>query len=357
VSTVEIIAAVKRYGAVAALDGVSLSFGEGEFFGLLGPSGSGKTTLLRAIAGFVELDSGEIRLDGTDIGRTPVHRRDIGMVFQNYALFPHMTVYDNVAFGLAVRGAADADTRRRVGEILDLVQLTGLDQRRPKQLSGGQQQRVALARALVTRPRVLLLDEPLGALDKQLRQGMQIELRRIQREVGITTVFVTHDQEEALTLSDRIAIFDRGNVVQAGPPLEVYERPRNRFAAGFLGEANFLPGRVSAVADATARVVLDLGGTATCAAAALKPGDPVLIALRPEKITLAPSSGPAPAPENSLSGAVVTVVFSGSSTTYRVDVAGQILVIFQQNRAAERLRPGDSVILAWSPEHNVVVTP
>ncbi len=356
-STVEIIAAVKRYGAVAALDGVSLSFGEGEFFGLLGPSGSGKTTLLRAIAGFVELDSGEIRLDGTDIGRTPVHRRDIGMVFQNYALFPHMTVFDNVAFGLSVRGAADTDTRRRVGEILDLVQLTGLDQRRPKQLSGGQQQRVALARALVTRPRVLLLDEPLGALDKQLRQGMQIELRRIQREVGITTVFVTHDQEEALTLSDRIAIFDKGNVVQAGPPLEVYERPRNRFAAGFLGEANFLPGRVSAVADARARIALDLGGTAVCTAATLRAGDPVLIALRPEKITLAPATKPGTNPENGLSGTVVTVVFSGSSSTYRVDVAGQILVIFQQNRAAERLRPGDSVALTWSSEHNVVVTP
>ena len=352
-SAVEIIGAVKRYGAIAALDGVSLTFGEGEFFGLLGPSGSGKTTLLRAIAGFVDLDSGEIRLDGADIGRTPVHKRDIGMVFQNYALFPHMTVYDNVAFGLSVRGEGEGDTKRRVGEILDLVQLTGLDQRKPKQLSGGQQQRVALARALVTRPRVLLLDEPLGALDKQLRQGMQIELRRIQREVGITTVFVTHDQEEALTLSDRIAIFDKGNVVQAGPPLEVYERPHNRFAAGFLGEANFLPGKVSAVANGLARVTLELGATAVCAAADLKPGNSVLIALRPEKIALAP----APTPENSLSGKVVTVVFSGSSTTYRVDVAGQILVVFQQNRAAETLRPGDGVILTWSPAHNVVVAP
>ena len=352
-STVEIIRAVKRYGAIAALDGVSLSFGEGEFFGLLGPSGSGKTTLLRAIAGFVELDSGEIRLDGVDIGRTPVHKRDIGMVFQNYALFPHMTVYDNVAFGLSVRGENDGDTKRRVGEILDLVQLTGLDQRKPKQLSGGQQQRVALARALVTRPRVLLLDEPLGALDKQLRQGMQIELRRIQREVGITTVFVTHDQEEALTLSDRIAIFDKGNVVQAGAPLEVYERPSNRFAAGFLGEANFLPGTVSAASGGETRIALDLGGNATCRAGGLKVGDPALIALRPEKITLAQ----APEAVNSLSGKVVTVVFSGSSTTYRVDVAGQILVVFQQNRAARTLQPGDSVALTWSPEHNVVVAP
>ena len=243
-SVVEIDRVEKHYGPVAALAGVSLTFADGEFFGLLGPSGSGKTTLLRAIAGFVEPDAGEIRLDGRDIGHTPVHKREIGMVFQNYALFPHMSVFDNVAFGLSVRGQPTADIKRRVGEMLALVRLSGMEKRTPRQLSGGQQQRIALARALVTRPRLLLLDEPLGALDKRLRQQMQIELKQIQREVGITTIFVTHDQEEALTLSDRIAIFDEGKVVQAGSPHEVYERPATAFAANFLGDANFFEGRV-----------------------------------------------------------------------------------------------------------------
>ena len=246
-SRVEVIGAEKRYGAVAALDNVSLAFEDGEFFGLLGPSGSGKTTLLRAIAGFIELEAGEVLIDGDDIARVPVHKRDIGMVFQNYALFPHMTEFDNVAFGLSVRKAPLAEIKQRVEAILDLVRLSGLSARKPKQLSGGQQQREALARALVTRPKVLLLDAPLGALDKHLREEMQVELRRIQREVGITTIFVTHDQEEAMTLSDRIAILNQGKIVQLGAPLEVYERPLNRFAAGFLGVANFLEGRVAAV--------------------------------------------------------------------------------------------------------------
>ena len=215
-SEVAVKGAAKHYGAIAALDGVDLTFADGEFFGLLGPSGSGKTTLLRSIAGFIELDAGEIRIDGTDISRIPVHQRNIGMVFQNYALFPHMSVAENVAFGLDVRNVPASEIKQRVGESLDLVRLSGLEGRRPKQLSGGQQQRVALARALVTRPKVLLLDEPLSALDKHLRQEMQVELRRIQRQIGITTIFVTHDQEEALTLSDRVAIFNKGQVVQAG---------------------------------------------------------------------------------------------------------------------------------------------
>jgi ABC-type Fe3+/spermidine/putrescine transport system ATPase subunit len=237
-SDVVVTNAVKKYDAIVALGGVSIHFKEGELFGLLGPSGSGKTTLLRAIAGFVTLDEGSVLIDGQDISGVPVHLRNIGMMFQNYALFPHLSVADNVAFGLEVRSLPKAEVQERVRAALGMVRLTGLEQRRPKQLSGGQQQRVALARALVTRPKVLLLDEPLGALDKHLRQEMQIELRRIQRAVGITTIFVTHDQEEALTLSDRIAIFDSGRIVQEGAPMEVYERPRSKFAAGFLGEAN-----------------------------------------------------------------------------------------------------------------------
>ncbi|HVZ00056.1 MAG TPA: ABC transporter ATP-binding protein [Dongiaceae bacterium] len=354
-SAVEVVGCVKRYGAVAALDDVSLAFSNGEFFGLLGPSGSGKTTLLRAIAGFIELDSGRVLLDGDDIGHVPVHKRDIGMVFQNYALFPHMTVFDNVAFGLSVRKMDGAEIKRRVDEILGLVRLGGLQDRKPKQLSGGQQQRVALARALVTRPKVLLLDEPLGALDKHLREEMQVELRRIQREVGITTIFVTHDQEEAMTLCDRIAIMNQGAIVQVGAPLDVYEHPLNRFAAGFLGVANFLEGRVASVAGSEARIDLALGGQALAGAGGLAAGAPVVIAVRPEKIDIAAADGDAG--PNRLSGAVTGAVFSGSSTTYRVAVGEQVLAVFQQNSVPRRFQAGDRVTLHWSPEHNVLVAP
>ena len=353
-STVEVIGAEKRYGALAALDNVSLKFIDGEFFGLLGPSGSGKTTLLRAIAGFIELDSGQVLLDGQDIGPIPVHKRDIGMVFQNYALFPHMTVFDNVAFGLSVRKMPAGEIKARVDEILGLVRLGGLQERKPRQLSGGQQQRVALARALVTRPKVLLLDEPLGALDKHLREEMQVELRRIQREVGITTIFVTHDQEEAMTLSDRIAIMNAGNIVQLGAPLEVYEHPINRFAAGFLGVANFLEGRVSAVSGSEARIELKLGGEVSASAAGFRQGDAALLAVRPEKIGVEPGSAVG---VNRLAGTVVSAIFSGSSTTYRVQVGDQILAVFQQNSASRRYEIDDKVTLHWSPEHNVPVAP
>ena len=243
-SVVEIREVTRRFGEILALDDVTLRIEEGELFALLGPSGSGKTTLLRAIAGFVDPDAGTISIDGDPMHHLPVHRRDIGMVFQHYALFPHMSVFDNVAFGLTVRHLTRSRIAAQVREMLALVQLEGFESRRPGQLSGGQQQRVALARALITRPRVLLLDEPLGALDKRLRRQMQVELRQIQREVGITTVFVTHDQEEALTLSDRIAILDAGRLIQSGPPQAVYERPKTVFAADFLGDANFFTGTV-----------------------------------------------------------------------------------------------------------------
>jgi spermidine/putrescine ABC transporter ATP-binding subunit len=354
-SQVEVIGAEKRYGSLAALDAVSLKFVDGEFFGLLGPSGSGKTTLLRSIAGFIELDSGQVLLDGEDIGPIPVHRRDIGMVFQNYALFPHMTVFDNVAFGLSVRKMPGAEIKTRVDEILSLVRLAGLQERKPKQLSGGQQQRVALARALVTRPKVLLLDEPLGALDKHLREEMQVELRRIQREVGITTIFVTHDQEEAMTLSDRIAIMNQGRIEQLGAPLEVYEHPTNRFAAGFLGVANFMEGRVATVSGAEARIDLKLGGQAVAPAAGFRQGDAALLAVRPEKIAV--EAGVATVGVNRLAGTVVSAIFSGSSTTYRVQVGDQIIAVFQQNSVARRFQPDDRVTLHWSPEHNVPVAP
>ncbi|HEV8391264.1 MAG TPA: ABC transporter ATP-binding protein [Dongiaceae bacterium] len=354
-STVAVTDAVKRYDAVAALDGVTMTFREGEFFGLLGPSGSGKTTLLRAIAGFVSLDRGQVLIDGQDVGGVPVHARNIGMMFQNYALFPHMSVAENVAFGLEVRGRPREEVAERVKAALAMVRLGGLEQRRPKQLSGGQQQRVALARALVTRPKVLLLDEPLGALDKHLRQEMQVELRRIQRQVGITTIFVTHDQEEALTLSDRIAIFDSGRIIQEGAPMAVYERPITKFAAGFLGEANFLQGRVTATEpNGLARVALEIGGEASCKVADGRIGESVLLALRPEKITL--STG-IQAGLNALRGKVLDVVFSGNSTTYRIAVGDQVMTLFKQNLATGTVAPGSDVVLSWSPEHLVQVTP
>ena len=354
-SVVTVTDAVKKYDAVAALDGVTMTFRDGEFFGLLGPSGSGKTTLLRAIAGFVTLDRGQVLIDGQDVGGVPVHARNIGMMFQNYALFPHMSVAENVAFGLEVRGRPREEVAQRVKEALAMVRLGGLEQRRPKQLSGGQQQRVALARALVTRPKVLLLDEPLGALDKHLRQEMQVELRRIQRQVGITTIFVTHDQEEALTLSDRIAIFDSGRIIQEGAPMAVYERPVTRFAAGFLGEANFLQGRVTAMeAGGLARIALDLGGEVSGRVASGQVGQTVLLALRPEKITL--STG-GQAGVNALRGKVLDVVFSGNSTTYRIAVGQQVMTLFRQNLAQGTVAPGTDVVLSWSPDHLVQVTP
>jgi spermidine/putrescine ABC transporter ATP-binding subunit len=354
-SVVTVTDAVKKYDAVAALDGVTMTFRDGEFFGLLGPSGSGKTTLLRAIAGFVTLDRGQVLIDGQDVGGVPVHARNIGMMFQNYALFPHMSVAENVAFGLEVRGRGREEVAQRVKDALAMVRLGGLELRKPKQLSGGQQQRVALARALVTRPKVLLLDEPLGALDKHLRQEMQVELRRIQRQVGITTIFVTHDQEEALTLSDRIAIFDSGRIIQEGAPMSVYERPVTKFAAGFLGEANFLQGRVTAIdAGGLARIALDIGGEASGRLSNGKVGQTVLLALRPEKITL---STDGQAGVNALRGKVLDVVFSGNSTTYRIAVGEQVMILFKQNLAQGTVAPGTEVILSWSPDHLVQVTP
>jgi spermidine/putrescine ABC transporter ATP-binding subunit len=350
-SRVEIDRVSKHYGTVRALDDVSLTFADGEFFGLLGPSGSGKTTLLRTVAGFVEPDNGDIRFDGRPVRDVAVHRREIGMVFQNYALFPHMSVFDNIAFGLSVRHLSTAEIKARVTEMLGLVRLAGFEQRRPRQLSGGQQQRVGLARALVTRPRVLLLDEPLGALDKRLRQQMQIELRQIQREVGITTIFVTHDQEEALTLSDRIAIFNEGRVVQVGAPHAVYERPSSAFAAGFLGDANFFAGRVSA---AGGQIETDDGRRIATRDALPSAGARITVAVRPEKMLLEAAATTGSDSANRWSGVVKQAVYSGSSITYRVDVGTEI-VVFAQNQSAQPLAPGTAVAVTWDPLHSVVV--
>ncbi|MBT4907743.1 MAG: ABC transporter ATP-binding protein [Rhodospirillaceae bacterium] len=337
----------KRYGELKALDNVSLDFPNGSFFALLGPSGSGKTTLLRSIAGFVEPEEGEILIEGVDVAHIPAHRRDIGMVFQNYALFPHMTVMDNIAFGLSVRGVSKTDARKRVGEMLDLVRLTGLEQRKPRQLSGGQQQRVALARALVTEPKVLLLDEPLGALDKRLRQEMQIELKQIQRAVGITAIFVTHDQEEALTLSDQIAIINDGQVVQIGAPGEIYESPVNRFAASFLGDANFMEGLVE-----NGRVSVEALGPIVTSSAL--PGSRVTLAVRPEKMRLTALSDTA-SDGNRVEGSVTQRVFSGTSVTYIVETPAGPMHTFQQNAGDRMFDAEEAVAITWSPDHTVLV--
>ena len=352
-SVVEIQDVTKRFGETLALDGVSVRIEEGELFALLGPSGSGKTTLLRAIAGFVDPETGIIRIDGDAMHHLPVHRRDIGMVFQHYALFPHMSVFDNVAFGLSVRGVSRSETAERVRAMLALVQLEGYERRRPGQLSGGQQQRVALARALVTRPRVLLLDEPLGALDKRLRRRMQVELRQIQREVGITTVFVTHDQEEALTLSDRIALLDAGRLIQSGPPQAVYERPATVFAADFLGDANFFSGR----ARSDGRVMAPWGREIATAEPPGGTGGEVTLAVRPEKMRIARTGAPEADGAGGLTGTVTSVLYAGSTVTYRVACGDLEVTVLEQNREARPVSQGESVTVSWRPEHTVVVRP
>ena len=352
-SVVEIQGVTKRFDEAPALDDVSLRIEEGELFALLGPSGSGKTTLLRTIAGFVDPEAGDIRIDGDSMHDVPAYRRDIGMVFQHYALFPHMSVFDNVAFGLSVRRVARSETARRVRAMLALVQLEGFEGRRPGQLSGGQQQRVALARALVTRPRVLLLDEPLGALDKRLRRRMQIELRQIQREVGITTVFVTHDQEEALTLSDRIALLDAGRIVQSGPPQAVYEHPRTVFAADFLGDANFFTAR----AHRGGRVLAPWGRELLTAEAPDGTDGEVTLAVRPEKLRIARAGEPEPGGANGLAGTVTSVLYAGSTVTYRVACGDVEVTVLEQNREAAPISQGEPVTVSWRPEHTVVVSP
>ena len=325
---------VKRFGDVVAVDGIDLEIVDGEFFSMLGPSGSGKTSTLRMIAGFEAPTEGTIRLHGRDVTGVPPFDRDVNTVFQDYALFPHMTVGDNVAYGLVVRRVAAAERRTRVQEALRMVRLTGYDARRPGQLSGGQRQRVALARALVNRPRLLLLDEPLGALDLKLREEMQIELKAIQSQVGITFIYVTHDQEEALTMSDRLAVFNAGRIEQIGTPAEVYEHPATTFVAGFVGTSNLLAG----------------------AAAASVFGESGTFAIRPEKINLADMDIRVGPDEGSATGVIRNVVYLGSDTRYHVALdAGAEVVVTEQNLQASSMEAlaaqGRAVRLVWKRHH------
>ncbi|MCW2907267.1 MAG: spermidine/putrescine transporter ATPase subunit [Actinomycetia bacterium] len=344
-----------RGETVTAVRGIDLAIRTGEFFSMLGPSGCGKTTTMRMIAGFEEPTRGTVRLDGRDVTAAPPNKRDVNMVFQSYALFPHMSVFENVAFGLRRKSVPRDQITRQVGEMLEIVDLTGREQRRPRELSGGQQQRVALARALVNHPKALLLDEPLGALDLKLRQAMQVELKRIQREVGITFVYVTHDQNEALTMSDRIAVMNDGVIEQLGPPRDIYEHPATRFVAGFIGTSNLLAGSLARVTGGQGvievspdeRIIVRAGRSE------LTVGQEVELTVRPEKIELA--AGPGPAGGCALRGTVTEVVYLGTSTSFSVHTTtGADVVVFQQNSASADtpVGRGDEVWLTWDPQHS-----
>jgi spermidine/putrescine transport system ATP-binding protein len=351
----------KKFGTMVAVDDVTITVRRGEFFSMLGPSGCGKTTSLRMIAGFEEPDAGSVELTGRDIVGVPPFKRNVNTVFQSYALFPHLTVADNVAFGLRRKKVSKSDIRDRVKRYLDLVQLQGYDERRPSQLSGGQQQRVALARALVNEPAVLLIDEPLGALDLKLRKQMQLELMRIQREVGVTFVYVTHDQEEALVMSDRIAVMSQGRVEQIGFPEDIYERPETRFVAGFIGTSNIIEAKITGRAGDLLQVDAAPGDRLLVPAPAdrtFSPGDVLAFTVRPEKLHVVAESEPVADRMCTIAGTVIDVVYQGVSTQLVVQTdAGTTLVVFRQNneRVSDAGVPGTRARLTWEPEFNVVL--
>jgi len=351
----------KRFGDTVAVNGIDLEIERGAFFSLLGPSGCGKTTTLRMLGGFEEPDEGTIELGGKDVTGIPPHRRDVNTVFQSYALFPHLDVFENVAYGLRRRHVAKNAIEERVREMLRLVDLPGLERRRPGQLSGGQQQRVALARALVNHPQVLLLDEPLGALDLKLRKQMQLELKRIQREVGITFVYVTHDQEEAMTMSDRIAVMRSGNIEQVGPPEEMYEHPATEFVAGFLGTSNLLRGTVERYEGDQVVVALASGERAGAPGGRKRatPGSAIRIGVRPEKIRISPGDATPEPGRNAVSGVLQVATYVGVSHQYAVETTtGETVTVYAQNLGAAgeyAPRAGEQVVLTWHPEHTFIV--
>jgi putative spermidine/putrescine transport system ATP-binding protein/spermidine/putrescine transport system ATP-binding protein len=337
----------KRFGAVIAVDDVTVEIHRGTIFSLLGPSGCGKTTTLRLIAGFEQPDAGDVYIRGERVTTRPPYRRDFSMVFQSYALFPHLSVAENVAFGLRMRRIARGARATAVKEALDLVKLGALSDRYPRQLSGGQQQRVALARAIVVKPAVLLLDEPLGALDKMLREEMQVELRALQQRLGITAVFVTHDQEEALTLSDRVAVMRNGVIEQAGAPREIYDRPRNEFVAGFLGASNFVDGVVVA-RDGADAIVETRAGRVWLRAGAL-PGTRVRMAIRPERVRIAHGDA------EGIPARIRDIVYRGPVTHFYLDSAVGPLLSYRQDVRAHDASVGDAVRCAWDAESAVVL--
>jgi putative spermidine/putrescine transport system ATP-binding protein len=348
----------KRFGEFAAVDGVDLEVRRGQFITLLGPSGSGKTTTLRMIAGFLTHDEGSIEIAGEEMRRVPPYRRDVGMVFQNYALFPHMTAAQNVAFPLQMRNVSRPEQQQRVAEALELVKLGTFGDRYPRQLSGGQQQRIALARAIVFRPRLLLMDEPLGALDKKLREALQLEILRISRRLKATVIYVTHDQEEALVMSDRIAIFDRGRIQQLGTGEDLYERPSSIFVANFVGESNMLRGRFERDGEGTwlrrgeLRWRID---PKTAGAADLRDGDPAALVVRPENLRVVAVDAPRDG-ANGVDAAVTEVLYLGPTRKIELALAdGVAAVVREPPGTAGDWRPGDRVRLEWAVERAVVV--
>lgn len=361
---VELQDVVKRFptpegGEVYAVDHVTLEIKHGEFFSLLGSSGCGKTTSLRMIAGFEWPTEGEVVIDGTPQGRTPPFKRPVNTVFQNYALFQHMSVAENIAFGLEMDRVPRNEIRRRVGDALAMVKLSGMERRKPRQLSGGQQQRVALARSLVKRPRVLLLDEPLGALDLKLRKEMQLELKALQQEVGITFIYVTHDQEEALTMSDRIAVMSQGQVRQMGIPVEIYERPNCKFVADFIGESNFFEGTLKSISDGKAEVYVPLleAEVSGILCSNVSVGDEVAVSIRPEKIRFAEK---AMLNRNCFEGQVTSIAYIGSDTQVFVDVKGKRMRVWEQNKISSvdpraYYTVGQNVWLTLFPENTLIL--
>jgi spermidine/putrescine transport system ATP-binding protein len=351
----------KRFHEVVAVDDLSLEIERGEFFSMLGPSGCGKTTTLRMIGGFEEASSGTIYLGDADVTGLPPFKRDVNTVFQNYALFPHLTVFENVAFGLRRRKVASSEIGTQVTQMLELVELPGYEGRKPTQLSGGQQQRVALARALINHPRVLLLDEPLGALDLKLRKQMQLELKRIQTEVGITFIYVTHDQEEAMTMSDRIAVMRAGRIEQLGNPEELYERPTTPFVAGFLGVSNLLDGEIVGRDGSLVSIRLRDGTVLRAPGDGIATSGPIRVGVRPEKLRVeagepGPSNG-----LNALAGVVLDASYIGVSTQYLIQTAdGHRLTVYTQNLdtagASEAMADGQRVHLTWKPQHTFVIS-
>ncbi|HZS33087.1 MAG TPA: ABC transporter ATP-binding protein [Methylomirabilota bacterium] len=351
----ELLGVHKRYGTAVALEDASLTVPDGRLVFLLGPSGCGKTTTLRIVSGFVQPDRGEVRIGGARVDGLPPERRGLGMVFQHYALFPHLTVAENVGFGLRMRRVPAAEARRRVARALALVRLGGLESRLPGALSGGQQQRVALARAIVIEPRLLLLDEPLSSLDARLRAEMRGEIRAIQRALGIATLFVTHDQEEALTMADEIAVMAGGRVVQVGPPADLYDRPATRFVAEFLGDSNLERGTVTGPAG-DGRWRVDCGGLALTAAAprTWTPGSRVAVAVRPERVRVRRPGDPGPeSPANTCPGVIEEVIFRGALRRYRVRLPHGSLWSVDEPAAGDVPAPlgaGAAVTLGWRPE-------
>lgn len=343
----------KNYGALCVVDKLNLDIGKGEFVSLLGPSGSGKTTLLMMLAGFEHATDGQILVDGLRVNDVPSHKRDMGVVFQNYALFPHMSVGANVAFPLQMRGIGKAEISERVARALDMVQLGALANRKPSQLSGGQQQRVALARALVFEPRVVLMDEPLGALDKQLREQMQLDIRELHQRLGLTIVFVTHDQGEALTMSDRIAVFNKGKIEQIGTPREIYDQPQTRFVAEFIGETNLLEGKVEAINDNQISVALSTGQLITTANPAnVSHGQPVLVSVRPERIGFADSGT---AHGNIINATVKDCVYQGDHIRIQLENNNGKHYIARVDRKAKEPKIGDTINASFLPDDCKVI--